>query len=94
MVELLAAGLTGGRLSIDVPPLKTPEGPPHDLGQFYVVIDPSGYSGDVFAERLADLTAAIAEQPGARLPGADRVVPDAVDVEDDVWSTTLGLAGT
>lgn len=94
LVELLAAGLTGGRLSIDVPPLKTPEGPPHDLGQFYVVIDPSGYSGDVFAERLAGLTAAIAEQPGARLPGADRVVPDAVDVEDDVWSTTLGLAGT
>ena len=94
LVELLAAGLTGGRLSIDVPPLKTPEGPPHDLGQFYVVIDPSGYSGDVFAERLAGLTAAIAEQPGARLPGADRVVPAAVDVEDDVWSTTLGLAGT
>ncbi len=44
LVELLAAGLTGGRLSIDVPPLKTPEGPPHDLGQFYVVIDPSGYT--------------------------------------------------
>ncbi len=35
MAELLAAGMTGGVLSRDVKPLKAPEGPPHDLGQYY-----------------------------------------------------------
>ena len=31
LVELLAAGLTGGNRSVDVPPLKAPEGPPLSL---------------------------------------------------------------
>ena len=92
MVEVLAAGLTGSRLSVDVPPLKAPEGAPHDLGQFYVVIDPSGYSGDDFTERLAALAATIAEQPGARLPGAARSAPDTVDLEQDLWEATQALA--
>ena len=92
MVEVLAACLTGSRLSIDVPPLKAPDGPPHDLGQFYVVIDPSGYSGDVFTESLTSLAASIAGQPGARLPGAGRALPDAVDLEPDLWEATLALA--
>ena len=92
MVEVLAACLTGSRLSVDVPPLKAPEGPPHDLGQFYVVIDPAGYSGDGFAERLTALAASIAEQPGARLPGANRAVPDTVDLEPDLWEATQALA--
>ncbi|HBM57247.1 MAG TPA: lactate dehydrogenase, partial [Acidimicrobiaceae bacterium] len=93
MVEVLAAGLTGSRLSVDVPPLKSPEGPPHDLGQFYVVIDPSGYSGDGFTERLTTLAATIAEQPGARLPGAGREAPDNVDLEPGLWEATQALAG-
>ena len=93
MVEVLAAGLTGSRLSVDVPPLKAPEGPPHDLGQFYVVIDPSGYSGDGFTERLTTLAATIAEQPGARLPGAGREAPDNVDLEPGLWEATQALAG-
>ena len=93
MVEVLAAGLTGSRLSVDVPPLKAPEGPPHDLGQFYVVIDPSGYSGDGFTERLTALAATIAEQPGARLPGTGREAPDNVDLEPDLWEATQALAG-
>ena len=90
---VLAAGLTGSRLSVDVPPLKSPEGPPHDLGQFYVVIDPSGYSGDGFTERLTTLAATIAEQPGARLPGAGREAPDNVDLEPGLWEATQALAG-
>ena len=35
MVELLAAGMTGGVASRDVKPLKAPQGDPHGLGQFY-----------------------------------------------------------
>jgi len=91
MVEVLAAALTGCRLSVDVPPLKTPDGQPHDLGQFYVVVDPTSYSGAGFHERIVALGESIIEQPGARLPGADRVPIDPVDVEDDVWKLVLEL---
>ncbi len=93
LVEVLAAAMTGGRLSPDVPPLKAPEGPPHDLGQFYVVIDPAAYSADGFYERLESLAAFVDAQPGARLPGAGRTTPGAVEVEDTVWAATLSLAG-
>ena len=36
MAELLSTGLTGGVISRNVKLLKAPEGPPHDLGQFYI----------------------------------------------------------
>ena len=39
MAELLAAGMTGGTVSRQVAPLKAPEGAPHDLGQYYLLID-------------------------------------------------------
>ncbi|MBT3248018.1 MAG: Ldh family oxidoreductase [Actinobacteria bacterium] len=91
MVEVLASALTGSRLSAEVPPLKTPEGAPHNLGQFYIVIDPSGFHED-FAEQLSTLAKSIANQDGARLPGTNRKVPDVVSVEDAVWSTVQSLA--
>lgn len=93
MVELLASALTGTRRSVDVPPLKTPEGPPHDLGQFYIVVDPSAYSGDGFYEHLASLAQSIADDAGTRLPGTTRVQHEAVEVEDAVWQMVQGLAG-
>lgn len=92
LVELLASALTGSRLSTDVPPLKTPYGPPHDLGQFYIVIDPGAYSGKAFYGHLQALAASIVDQEGARLPGTGRVNPYFVKVEDDLWSTILGLS--
>ncbi len=93
MVEVLAAALTGTRLSVDVPPLKAAEGPPHDLGQFYVVIDPSAYSGDLFAERLAGLADAVGSQPGSRLPGSRRSPAAEVEVDAALWERVLDLAG-
>jgi len=92
MVELLAAGLTGGRLSVDVPPLKAPTGEPHDLGQFYIVIDPAAFSGDGFYERLEALARSVAEQPAARLPGTGRRRRSAIDVPDDLWALMTDLA--
>ncbi len=92
MVELLASALTGSRRSVDVPPLKAPEGPPHDLGQFYIVIDPTAYSDQGFYDHLAGLAESIAAQPGTRLPGQDSARPDAVEVEDDVWQAVRHLA--
>ena len=63
MVELLASALTGSRLSKDVPPLKATGGEPHDLGQFYIVIDPGAYSADGFYSHLSELARAIGDQP-------------------------------
>ena len=94
MVEVLAAAMTGSRRSVDVPPLKTPEGPVHDLGQFYLVIDPGVYSGDGFYESLAALAESIESQDGARLPGSQRAVLESVDIEADVWANAERLAGT
>lgn len=92
MVELLASALTGSNRSVDVPPLKTPEGAPHNLGQFYIVIDPSAYSDAGFYEHLTALAASIAAEPGTRLPGSNFTMPEAVEVEDDVWTRTVALA--
>lgn len=91
MAELLAAGMTGGVNSVDVRPLKAPAGPPHDLGQFYLLIDPAP-SPD-FAARFTRLAEAIAEDEGARLPGARLRGRDAAEVQEPLWRTVLELAG-
>ena len=65
MAELLAAGLTGGVVSRDVMSLKAPDGPPHDLGQYYLLMDP-GVSGEFF-ERLQKVEGAIALDKGAQI---------------------------
>jgi len=92
LVELLAAGLTGGNRSVAVPPLKAPEGPTHDLGQFYVVIDPDAYDADAFATLVGELFADIAADPGARLPGSAPGDPTEVEVDADTWQLITSLA--
>ena len=91
MAELLAGALTGSRLSVEVPPLKAPEGPPHDLGQFYIVIDPGAYDKN-FLQRLEQLAEVIESQPGARLPGSGRLIKDQVEVDPELWSLIKDLA--
>ncbi|MEI4260404.1 Ldh family oxidoreductase [Roseovarius sp. D0-M9] len=91
MAEILAAGLTGGLASQDVAPLKAPEGAPHDLGQFYLLIDP-GLS-DHFAARLARVAEGVAANEGARMPGQGRVEATRVDVPDALWLQLQRLAG-
>ncbi len=85
MAELLAAGMTGSVNSLDVSGLKLPDGAPHDLGQFYILIDPGTYH-DGFATRFARVAEAVAAQEGARIPGADRHVMTEVDVPDALWA--------
>lgn len=91
MAELLAAGMTGGVVSRDVTPLKAPEGPPHDLGQFYLLIDP-GASGDFF-ERLKQVEAGVALDEGARMPGQGKREQDPVNLDDAVWELVRELSG-
>lgn len=89
MAEILAAGMTGGTLSKDVKPLLVPEGPPHDLGQFYILIDPSA-SNDFFT-RVQTLAEAIAKDEGARMPGRNKVDNDPIEVADELWGKLVAM---
>ncbi|MEM9583646.1 MAG: Ldh family oxidoreductase [Pseudomonadota bacterium] len=90
MVELLAAGMTGSVNSLDVGGLKLPDGPPHGLGQFYIVMDPATYS-DAFFDRFARVAEAVEAQDGARVPGASRREMDVVPVPDALWDSIVAL---
>ncbi len=91
MAELLAAGMTGSVNSLDVAGLKVAEGKPHDLGQFYILMDPGTYHAD-FGARFARVAEAVAAQEGARIPGADRKAATVIDVPDDLWGLVLRLS--
>lgn len=91
MAELLAAGMTGSRAAPDIGPLKAPEGEAHDIGDYYLLIDP-GMSG-AFHDRFARIAEMVAQDEGARMPGAGRQAADPVDVDDAAWVLAQGLAG-
>lgn len=91
MAELLTAGLTGGVLSRDVKPLKAPEGPPHNLGQYYILIDPS--TSGAFLDRLQQFKTYLEEDELGRMPGQNRSLTDPVEVDPVAWAQTQELAG-
>ena len=88
MAEVLAAGMTGSVNSLDVSGLKLPDGKPHDLGQFYILMEP----GADFGARLGRVAEAVAAQEGARIPGQDREPMGEIDVPDALWSASRALA--
>jgi (2R)-3-sulfolactate dehydrogenase (NADP+) len=91
LVEMLAAGLTGSVNSVDVQALKLPDGPPHDLGQFYILIDPGAHADSIGA-RFERLAGAIENDPGVRIPGSRRKWATAVDVDRKLWTRVIELA--
>lgn len=92
MAEILASAVTGSVNSVNSAALKAPEGAPHNLGQFYFLLDPQVYSGDAFWERLDTLSGAVQSQSNARLPGSKRQDVSEVTLEESVWQLTLDLA--
>ncbi len=90
LVEALAAGLTGSVNSVDVKGLKLAEGAPHDLGQFYILIDPGAHGGALEA-RFERVSQIVAEDSGARIPGTPRRHLDPVEVPDTLWATVQEL---
>ena len=88
MAEVLAAGMTGSANSLDVSGLKLPDGKPHDLGQFYILMEP----GADFSARLARVAEAVAAQDGARIPGQDREPIGEIDVPDALWAASRALS--
>ena len=91
MAEVLAASVTGSVNSIHSGALKAPEGKPHNLGQFYFIIDPQTHT-DSFWQSLDALTDAVEAQPESRLPGRQRTTVTEVTIETAVWEQTLALA--
>ncbi|RLJ58980.1 (2R)-3-sulfolactate dehydrogenase (NADP+) [Litoreibacter meonggei] len=84
MGEVMAAAMTGSVNSLDVGGLKLADGPPHGLGQFYLLLDPGTYT-EAFDARVVRVVDAVAEQPGARIPGASRAEATVVQVGDELW---------
>ena len=91
MAELLAAGMTGSRAGVDLGPLKAPEGAPHDIGDYYLIMDP-GVSNGAFFNRLQQVAEAVAQDEGARIPGQGRGVADPVEVDPEAWALAQRLA--
>ncbi len=90
MAEILAACLGGGVLSREVAPLKASDGAPHDLGQYFLLIDPGE---GAFFDRLAQLAQIVTQDDGARMPGQDKVPSDTAEVPEALWQQLRDLAG-
>ncbi len=71
LVEILASCLAGAVLSKDASPFSGTAGGPPKTGQCFIAFDPSAFSEN-FSQQVASLLGAIADQDGARLPGARR----------------------
>lgn len=91
MAEILTAGLTGSLTSRDIASVRAADGPPNDMGQVYLLIDPD-LSGH-FAARLARVAEGVALNEGARMPGQGRVEADTVEVPEVLWAQVRALAG-
>lgn len=72
MVELLAAGLTGGRFAAEASSFLDAAGEPPGTGQLLIAIDATALFPGA-PERFAQLAGSIEAQAGARLPGARRL---------------------
>ena len=91
MAEVLAAGLAGGLASQFVQPLKATNGEPHNLGQYYILIDPNNYNS--FELFLKDLKASVSKDVGTRLQGKGKVAAKEVEVPDDFLALLEKLSG-
>ncbi|OYQ34555.1 sulfolactate dehydrogenase [Niveispirillum lacus] len=73
MVEVICAALAGGSFGWHASGLFDGQGGPPDLGQLLIVLNPACFGGDHFADRMAALLLAVAQDAPARLPGDRRL---------------------
>ncbi len=92
MAEVMAAAVTGSVNSVDVKGLKLRDGKPHDLGQYYLLIDPATHGADAFHQRIARLADVMSEQEGTRLPGTRRTQLESVSLDGELWAKVQQLA--
>ena len=98
LVDLLAGGLTGSSFSFEASSFGGNVGGPPNVGQMFLVIDPSATAGPGFAARVEEDLAAMTAQPGVRLPGDRRVAHRAsarasgVEVPDELFALLSSYA--
>lgn len=73
MVEVMSACLAGAALGTEASSLFEADGPPPDLGQSILALDPDVLSDGAFRSRMATLAGIYDSLPGARLPGTRRL---------------------
>jgi (2R)-3-sulfolactate dehydrogenase (NADP+) len=97
LIEILAASLTGAKLSSQASPFADNEGGAPDVGQFMLAIDPAFFNAS-FADSIGSLAQNF-ETAGVRLPGrgagaSRRDWSDiAIEVDPELWARSLYLAG-
>lgn len=84
MVELLAAGLTGGNYGWEAGSFFTADGPKPRIGHLFIAIHPPALAGEGFLDRVAVLLDAALGQDGVRLPGDRRLAARARAAADGV----------
>ncbi len=75
LVDLLAGVLSGPHCSFQAPVFKNNTGGEPKVGQFFIALSPGGLTPggeNAYADRLETMLAALAAEPGVRLPGARR----------------------
>ena len=89
MIEVLAAGLTGGAFTYEMD-AESPEGA-HTFrtGQLYIIIDPVRGGNDVYGQRIAEFVEMLREAGMSRLPGDRRYAARAESAERGVPVTDL-----
>ena len=91
MVEILAAGVSGGSWAADASSFLDDRGGPPLVGQVFIAIDPAR-NNEGFELRLETMLRALASESGVRLPGDRRndaragAERDGVDVPDELVS--------
>lgn len=73
MIEVIAAALTASNFGFEASSFLDGDGPPPDVGQVLIAIDPGPTSGGAYAARMTTLVEAMANEPGVRMPGATRL---------------------
>lgn len=84
MIEVLAAGLTGGAFTYEMDD-ESPEGA-HTFrtGQLYIIVDPERGGNDVFGERIAQFIEMLREAGMTRMPGDRRYATRATADEQGI----------
>ncbi len=100
MVELMTGGLSGGFFGYESAADHKRDGGPSNGAQSFIAIDPVRLAGPGFLVHVEELFERLLSNGEARLPGDRRLAArartaeDGITVEDALYATVLGLAGT
>lgn len=73
MIEVVAAAVTASNFGFEASSFLDGEGPPPDVGQVLIAIDPGSLSNGAYQSRMASLVKAMTAEEGVRMPGATRL---------------------